>query len=258
MNILEQIMKQKAVEVSAKKEAVPLEVLKELAFFQRPTVSAREALIRGGIIAEHKRKSPSKPSIQPQSKVQEVVQLYDRGDAAVMSILTDTVYFGGSLDDLLIARTATKKPLLRKDFIYDSYQVYEAKAYGADLILLIAAVLSREQIEALTELAHQLGLEVLLEVHSKKELEAKGTDTVDLLGVNHRDLKTFKVDLDLGAALLPLMRNHQIPVAESGLQSFDDIQKLHNLGFKGFLIGEYLMKEADPSATLQHLNTLFA
>ena len=258
MNILEQIMQQKAVEVRAKKEAVPVEILKEFHLFKRSTVSAREALAQGGIIAEHKRKSPSKPSIQPQSKVQDVVQLYDNGGAAVMSILTDTVYFGGSLDDLLIARNATDKPLLRKDFIFDPYQVYEAKAYGADLILLIAAVLSHQQIEALTDLAHQLDLEVLLEVHSKMEFEEKRTDNVDLLGVNHRDLKTFKVDLNLGAALLPLIPNDQIPVAESGLQSFDDIQKLHHLGFKGFLIGEYLMKDADPSATLQQLNTLFA
>lgn len=258
MNILDQIMRQKSVEVSAKKAAIPVEALKDFQFFQRSTVSAQEALAQGGIIAEHKRKSPSKPSIQPQSKAQDVVKLYDNGGAAVMSILTDTVFFGGSLDDLLIARNNTERPLLRKDFIFDPYQVYEAKAYGADLILLIAAVLSREQIETLTNLAHQLGLEVLLEVHSKVELEEKGTDVVDLLGVNHRDLKTFKVDLSLGEELLPLMRNHQIPVAESGLQSIEDIQKLHKLGFKGFLIGEYLMKETDPSATLGQLNTLFA
>jgi indole-3-glycerol phosphate synthase len=175
----------------------------------------------------------------------------------VLSILTDTVFFGGSLEDLITARNHTEKPLLRKDFIYDPYQIYEAKAYGADVILLIAAVLSKNKISELSALAHELGLEVLLEVHDKEELLQKQLPSIDLLGVNHRNLKTFEVNLRLGEELLPFMHESPLAVAESGLSELAQIEKLYKLGFKGFLIGEYLMKEDRPAQTLRAINQLF-
>ncbi len=257
MTILDQIMQQKVVEVTAKKKAVSIKTLQTFDFFNRKTHSAKAALSFGGVIAEHKRRSPSKAAINTQSKVQEMVAAYDSGGAAVLSILTDTVFFGGSLEDLITARNHTEKPLLRKDFIYDPYQIYEAKAYGADLILLIAAVLSKNKISELSALAHELGLEVLLEVHDKEELLQKQLPSIDLLGVNHRNLKTFEVNLRLGEELLPFMHESPLAVAESGLSELAQIEKLYKLGFKGFLIGEYLMKEDRPAQTLRAINQLF-
>ena len=257
MSILDQIMQQKIAEVTAKKKAVSVKAFESFAYFYRQTRSAKAALLGGGVIAEHKRRSPSKASINNQSKVQEMVAAYDSGGAAVLSILTDTVFFGGSPDDLITARNHTEKPLLRKDFIYDPYQIYEAKAYGADVILLIAAVLSKNQISELSALAHELGLEVLLEVHDKEELLQKQLPSIDLLGVNHRNLKTFEVNLNLGEELLPLMHKTQVAVAESGLSELAQIERLYKLGFKGFLIGEYLMKEDNPAQTLKAINQLF-
>jgi indole-3-glycerol phosphate synthase len=250
-------MQQKVVEVTAKKKAVSIKTLQTFDFFNRKTHSAKAALSFGGVIAEHKRRSPSKAAINTQSKVQEMVAAYDIGGAAVLSILTDTVFFGGSLEDLITARNHTEKPLLRKDFIYDPYQIYEAKAYGADVILLIAAVLSKNKISELSALAHELGLEVLLEVHDKEELLQKQLPSIDLLGVNHRNLKTFEVNLRLGEELLPFMHESPLAVAESGLSELAQIEKLYKLGFKGFLIGEYLMKEDRPAQTLRAINQLF-
>lgn len=257
MSILDQIMQQKVVEVTAKKKAVSEKALESFAYFYRQTHSAKAALLGGGVIAEHKRRSPSKAAINTQSKVQEMVSAYDSGGAAVLSILTDTVFFGGSLDDLITARNHTEKPLLRKDFIYDPYQVYEAKAHGADVILLIASVLTKNQIDELSALAHELNLEVLLEVHDKEELLEKQSPVIDLLGVNHRNLKTFEVNLNLGEELLPLMHKTQVAVAESGLSELAQIERLYKLGFRGFLIGEYLMKEDHPAQTLRAINQLF-
>jgi indole-3-glycerol phosphate synthase len=239
-------MQQKVVEVTAKKKAVSIKTLQTFDFFNRKTHSAKAALSFGGVIAEHKRRSPSKAAINTQSKVQEMVAAYDIGGAAVLSILTDTVFFGGSLEDLITARNHTEKPLLRKDFIYDPYQIYEAKAYGADVILLIAAVLSKNKISELSALAHELGLEVLLEVHDKEELLQKQLPSIDLLGVNHRNLKTFEVSLDTSLELVDRIPNQVVKISESGISDPATLVAFRKAGFHGFLIGENFMKTSSP------------
>ena len=162
-----------------------------------------------------------------------------------MSVLTDMKYFGGSLDDLLTARASCDLPLLRKEFIIDPYQIIEAKAYGADVILLIAAVLNREEIKSLSECAQQLNLEVLLEVHNEEELHKSIMPTLDLIGVNNRNLKTFEVDLEHSTALSALIPDEFVKVSESGISSIDAIKMLQPYGYKGFLIGENFMKKKD-------------
>jgi len=165
-----------------------------------------------------------------------------------MSVLTDAKYFGGSLDDLLIARAATKFPLLRKEFIIDEYQLLEAKAYGADVILLIAAILSKEEIKNLSEFAKSLKLNVLLEVHNEKELQKSIMPSLDMLGVNNRNLKTFDVSLETSKALSTLIPDDFVKVSESGISSIAAIQDLKNYGYQGFLIGENFMKTDAPGA----------
>ena len=163
-----------------------------------------------------------------------------------MSILTDLKYFGGSLEDLNTARAVCEFPLLRKEFIIDPYQVIEAKANGADVILLIAAILSRDKIKLLSETAKSLNLEVLLEVHNEKELEKSIMPSLDMLGVNNRDLKTFKVNLENSRELAPKIPDDFVKVSESGISKIESIQDLKNFGFQGFLIGESFMKSANP------------
>ena len=163
-----------------------------------------------------------------------------------MSVLTDGKYFGGSLDDLILARASVGLPLLRKEFIIDPYQIIEAKAYGADLILLIAALLSREEIKGLSQLAQELGLEVLLEVHDLEELQKSLMPSLDLLGVNNRNLKTFEVDLGTSKKLSPHIPADFVKVSESGISSHEAILELKEYGYRGFLIGEHFMKTGDP------------
>ena len=163
-------------------------------------------------------------------------------------MLTDTKYFGGSLDDLLQARSAVKIPVLRKDFMIDPYQLFEAKAFGADVILLIAAVLSPEQVRMLSEVAHDLGLEVLMEVHGEEELKRNDLTHIDLVGVNNRNLKTFEVSLETSKKLSGIIPADKLAVSESGISSPEAIRELRDYGFKGFLIGENFMKTEDPGA----------
>ena len=166
--------------------------------------------------------------------------------AAGISVLTDEPYFGGSNDDLMLAREAVNIPLLRKDFIVDEYQLYEARGIGADVILLIAACLTKQQVQQLAQTAKQLGLEVLLEVHNEEELEHV-CDAVDMIGVNNRNLKTFEVNINTSLDLINKMPKNKPAVAESGISNVDTIVTLHQAGFKGFLIGENFMKHAQPS-----------
>jgi indole-3-glycerol phosphate synthase len=187
--------------------------------------------------------------------VSEVVSGYDRAGAAGISVLTDGKYFGGSLEDLLLARASTDLPLLRKEFIVDPYQILEAKAYGADAILLIAAVLSENELALLSEKAHTLGLEVLLEVHNGEELEQSLQAGADLIGVNNRNLKTFQVSLETSRELVSRIPDTVGKVSESGLGNPDELRELKALGFHGFLMGESFMKEEDPGAALSALLT---
>ena len=244
MNILDKIILDKRREVVLKKSIIPVSQLEASVFFDKQTISLSHNLrnSNSGIIAEHKRRSPSKAEINYGFTVEEVVKGYETAGACGISVLTDGKYFGGSLDDLLLARASVNIPLLRKEFIVDEYQILEAKAHGADLILLIAAVLSREEIKSLSEFAHRLGLEVLLEVHNQEELEKSIMPSLDMIGVNNRNLKTFEVSLDFSKKLADLIPNEFVKVSESGISSIEAITELKPFGYQGFLIGENFMK----------------
>jgi indole-3-glycerol phosphate synthase len=247
MNILDQIIARKRVEVEQRKKAVPVSELEKKVHFNRNTVSLKQSLLdenKTGIIAEYKRKSPSKGVINNRSTVEGVTKEYTASGASGLSILTDTEFFGGSLEDLELARE-NDIPVLRKDFMIDEYQLIEARAHGADVILLIAACLSRAEAGQLALTAKSLGLEVLLELHDETELEHI-TPGVDLVGVNNRNLKNFEVDLQRSSLLSQKIGDEFIRVAESGLASAKEIHYLQQFGFKGFLMGEYFMKHEDP------------
>lgn len=248
MTILETITAYKHKEVAAKKNAFPISLLEQAPLFDRTPNSLATALRNShtGIIAEHKRRSPSKSLINASSEVQDVASGYETAGVSGMSVLTDTKFFGGSLDDLLVARDAVKFPLLRKEFIVDPYQIFEAKAYGADAILLIAACLSNYQLKEFSEIAKQLSLDVLLEVHSKEELDRSLLLSVDMLGVNNRNLKTFEVSIEMSKTLAVDIPNDFVKVSESGISSVETIKELKPYGFQGFLIGENFMKTTHP------------
>ncbi|GHC60402.1 indole-3-glycerol phosphate synthase TrpC [Ulvibacter litoralis] len=259
MNILDQITAQKTKEVSAKKEAFPIKSLELSTLFERETVSLATALRTApiGIIAEHKRRSPSKSVINDKVLVQDVAVGYEKAGVSGMSVLTDTPFFGGSLDDLLVARKATSFPILRKEFIIDPYQIYEAKAYGADAILLIAAILDAHEIKLFSSIAKNLQLDVLLEVHNQEELEKSLFPTIDMIGVNNRNLKTFEVSLETSKSLSKLIPSEFVKVSESGISSIENIKALKEYGFQGFLIGENFMKTENPGASaLQFMKQL--
>ena len=247
MNILDRIITDKKREVLLKKAVIPVAQLEQSVLFETATVSLSDRLKKStsGIIAEHKRRSPSKAEINYDFTVEEVTKGYENAGACGISVLTDGKYFGGSLDDLLLAKASVNIPLLRKEFIVDEYQILEAKAYGADLILLIAAVLTREEIKHLSEFAKNLGLEVLLEVHDLEELEKSIMPSLDMIGVNNRNLKTFEVSLDFSKSLADKIPDEFVKVSESGIASIEAIKELQNYGYKGFLIGENFMKTAN-------------
>jgi indole-3-glycerol phosphate synthase len=244
MNILDKIITDKHREVILKKSIIPVSQLETSVLFGRKTVSLSENLRNSssGIIAEHKRRSPSKPNINNSFSVEKVVKGYADAGVCGISVLTDGKYFGGSLDDLLLARASVNIPLLRKEFIVDEYQIIEAKAHGADLILLIAAVLTRDEIKSLSEFAKSLNLEVLLEVHNLEELQKSIMPSLDMIGVNNRNLKTFEVSLDFSKELASEIPNEFVKISESGISSIEAINELKPYGYKGFLIGENFMK----------------
>ncbi len=248
MNILDKIVAQKQIEVAARKLQTPIAVLEQMKYFSAETLSLYSFLLdptKTGIIAEYKRKSPSKGVINDQATVEEVTMAYAKYGASGISVLTDTEFFGGSLTDLLAA-TINELPLLRKDFMIDEYQLIEAKAHGAEVILLIAACLSPDKVKSMAATAKSLGLEVLLEIHNEQELEHI-CDSIDLVGVNNRNLKTFEVSIDTSLALIKQIPTNKLAIAESGISNVDTIVTLRQAGFKGFLIGENFMKQASPS-----------
>lgn len=247
MNILETIVAHKKDEVARRKKDRPAASLQKERYFDRPALSLKNTLLdsrKTGIIAEYKRKSPSKGIINNRDSVESVTNAYADYGASGISILTDQQFFGGSLDDLLAARDK-EIPLLRKDFMIDEYQLEEAKAFGADVILLIAACLSVQEVKTLSAAAKSLGLEVLLELHEESELEHI-CDTVDMVGVNNRNLKNFEVNLEHSVRLAQQIDDRFIKVAESGINDVKNIQYLKQYGFQGFLIGEYFMKQPSP------------
>ena len=248
MDILTKIVNDKRVEVRLRKQLIPSKQLEQSILFDRKTISLANRLQESntGIIAEHKRRSPSKQIINNDLNVYDIAKGYDTANACGMSVLTDGKYFGGSLDDLLTARASCNLPLLRKEFIIDTYQILEAKAYGADVILLIAAILTKAEIKQFSELAHQLDLNVILEVHNAQELHNSIMPSIDIIGVNNRNLKTFKVSLETSKQLSPLIPNEFVKISESGISSIDAIKTLRPYGYKGFLIGENFMKTTNP------------
>lgn len=251
MNILDKIVLDKRNEVDLRKQLIPVSQLEQSILFERATVSLAHNLrnSKSGIIAEHKRRSPSKSVINNTLNVQDVASGYESAGVCGMSVLTDGKYFGGSLDDLLTARASCNLPLLRKEFIIDTYQILEAKAYGADVILLIAAVLTREEIKQFSEFAKSLNLDVLLEVHNEEELHKSIMPNIDMLGVNNRNLKTFDVSLETSKTLSSLIPNDFVKVSESGISNIDAIKELQPYGYQGFLIGENFMKTDNPGVS---------
>jgi len=249
MNKLEEIIAYKYKEVAEQKIRRPIKHLEQSGHFNGSVVSLREAIKRKGsygIIAEVKRKSPSKGVINGDISVEEITKGYIQAGASALSVLTDQQFFGGSSDDLMITRRINTCPILRKEFIVDEYQILESKALGADAILLIAAVLPQKEIRLFTDLAHQLKLEVLLEVHSQKELLDHLESDADIIGVNNRDLKTFAVDLQASIELLKLIPKGKIRITESGIDSPATAARLRAAGFDGFLIGETFMRAKQP------------
>ncbi|RHJ76210.1 indole-3-glycerol phosphate synthase TrpC [Parabacteroides sp. AM08-6] len=259
-DILQEIIANKRIEVERQKEAVALQTLLGLGGerLERPTRSMRASLAASpaGIIAEFKRKSPSKGWLHPDAAVAEVASAYEKAGASACSVLTDSLFFGGSLSDLCRARSRVDLPLLRKDFIIDEYQLYQARVMGADAVLLIAACLTTEKCRVLSELAHVLNMEVLLEIHSEEELDYLNPD-IDMLGVNNRNLGTFHTDVENSFRLAEKMcacvetKNYSpLLVSESGISRTETILRLREVGFRGFLIGETFMKTGQPGKTL--------
>lgn len=262
MTILDEIIAQKRIEVEQRKAATPVAVLEQMVHFRREVLSARDAIqdFRStGIIAEFKRRSPSKGIINDQADVAQTTQGYVKAGAAVLSVLTDEPFFGGTPADLQAAREANPgTPILRKDFIVDRYQLIEAKAWGADLVLLIAACLTPEEVAELSLQAHDLSLQVLLEVHDEDELDRSLNVNVDLVGVNNRNLKTFTTSVDTSLRLVERIPDTFAKITESGLHDAETMMTLFRAGFDGFLIGEAFMKTSDPAAALQNLVTDFS
>jgi len=251
MTILDRIIVDKIKEVALRKKTFPAAYWEASPLFDRTAISLSQALqnSNSGIIAEHKRRSPSRDNINSSLSVADVAQGYEKAGVCGMSVLTDLKYFGGSLEDLNTARAVSQLPLLRKEFIIDEYQLIEAKAHGADVILLIAAVLDRKQIQQLSGFAQSLGLEVLLEVHDRAELEQAIMPSLNMLGVNNRNLKTFEVSLENSKQLAEHIPDDFVKVSESGISSTTAIQSLRPYGYRGFLIGENFMKTDAPGLT---------
>ena len=251
MHILDEIVANKRKEIEELKLLSDIERFEKEGFFwNEPNISLVQNLSDNnstGIIAEFKRKSPSRGWFKDKElEIKNIAGSYNINGAAGISVLTDEIYFGGSLDDLMQAKVITDVPILRKDFMIDPWQVAEAKAFGADVILLIAACLSKSEVKRMAAYAKSLGLEVLLEIHNEDELDHICTE-VDIVGVNNRDLKTFKVDINTSLKLINKIPTNKIVIAESGISDAETIVTLKQAGFKGFLIGETFMKEADPA-----------
>ena len=251
MDILEKITAYKKQEVQVNMQEKSIATLEKSPLFKRSCFSLKESIKkRNGIIAEFKRQSPSKGIINNTAQVTTVVQGYQEAGVSGVSVLTDKHFFGGSTADLISARALIDLPILRKDFIISEYQIIEAKSIGADVILLIAAILDKETIAKFTTLAHNLGMEVLLEVHNQIELE-KYNAQIKLVGINNRNLKTFEVDFENSIRLSQLLPKDTLKIAESGINDYRNILKLQKHQFDGFLIGENFMKTANPAQACQ-------
>lgn len=260
MNILDQIIEHKRNEVEERKSLYPVKLLEQSIYFSTRPVSMKKYIQREdktGIIAEFKRKSPSKGIINGNASVERTSIGYMQAGASALSVLTDKQFFGGSNEDLVTARKFNFCPIIRKDFTIDEYQIIEAKSIGADAILLIAAVLEPQRSKELAAVAHSLGLEVLLEVHDEAELKANLESGADMIGVNNRNLKTFDVSIDVSKKLAPMIPDSVVKVSESGISSPETIIELRKYGYEGFLMGENFMKHNHPdTAAMDFMNEL--
>jgi indole-3-glycerol phosphate synthase len=248
MNILEKIVLEKRKQVEDDKRQIPVELLEKSIYFNRECQSLKEYIVRddkSGIITEIKKKSPALGAINPEVNVENLAAAYSLAGASALSVLTDFQFFGGCNADLIAARENTTCPILRKDFVIDEYQVVEAKSIGADVILLIAAILTKEEIAKLTELAHKLGMEVILEVHAAHELE-KVDNKVDVIGVNNRNLETMQIDIATSKSMSKLIPDGFIKISESGIENPEIVLELKQFGYDGFLIGSFFMKHTEP------------
>jgi indole-3-glycerol phosphate synthase len=251
-NILAKIVASKLGEVAARKQQISVAQLEAMPLFSKPCLSLKQHIIdpsKTGIIAEFKRQSPSKGVINDQADVAAVTGAYSQYGASGISVLTDTLFFGGSLADLSIA-IQNPTPVLRKEFIIDEFQIMEAKAYGASVILLIASCLTPAETRLLAGAAKKLGMEVLLELHDASELEHIN-DAVDLVGINNRSLKSFEVNIEHSLQLRSLLPKDKLSIAESGIYDLETFQLLKKEGFDGFLMGEYFMKQPNPAKAFQ-------
>ena len=256
-NILNTIIEHKLVEVAARKKDMSIAELEAMPLFSAKTSSLKASIQeegKTGIIAEFKRQSPSKGIINAIAGVEEVTKAYEQFGASGISVLTDQTFFGGSLTDLSIAVDRTI-PVLRKEFIVDEFQLIEAKAYGASVILLIAACLTAEKTKQLAIIAKSLGLEVLLELHDATEL-GHICEEVDLVGINNRSLKSFEVNIEHSLQLKNQLTKYKLSIAESGIYDVETFRLLKKEGFDGFLMGEYFMKQVDPAAAFEAFTQL--
>lgn len=250
MDILKKIIAERRKSVDQLKQIVPAQAWEMMPFFEKGCSSLKDNLANEnstGIIAEFKRSSPSKGIINDKAGIIDVVTGYEINGASGISILTEEKYFGGTNDDILEIAGSLTTPILRKDFIIDEYQLLESKAIGADIILLIAACLTREEVKRFASLAKQLGMEVLLEIHDETELDLICDDT-ELVGINNRNLKNFNVDIEKSLSMAEKIPADKIKIAESGIDSVETILLFKSQGYKGFLIGELFMKHTDPGA----------
>ncbi len=254
MNILDKIIIHKRKEVTQRKMLFSVKSLEEISDFERNAFSLTDSLTkeRPGIIAEFKRKSPSAGSLNDLTDIKEVIKGYVESGAAALSVLTDHEFFGGSLADLETARNQCTRPILRKDFIIDEYQIIESKAAGADAILLIAEILTQDQIRTFSGLARSLSMEVILEIHQAEQL-VKLSDHVTIVGVNNRNLKNLQIDVNSSFKLAGIIPDHFLRISESGISSPEIIRKLMDSGYQGFLIGEYFMKHDQPKEACKML-----
>lgn len=246
MSILREIILNKRKEIDFFKKNNPISEIEKSLFFDREVISLKKSLIeKSGIISEFKRKSPSKPNINLDAEVLTITRGYEISNSSGLSILTDSKYFGGSNEDITLVRNEINIPILRKDFMLDEYQIIESKSLGADIILLIAACLSKEEVENLSRFAKSFNLQVILEIHSEDELSYI-CDFIDVVGVNNRNLKKFETDINNSINLADMIPSGFLKISESGISTSKEIFQLKEYGYDGFLIGENFMKNDDP------------
>lgn len=251
MSILSEIIERKRQRVESAKRTVQFGAIERRSNPHR----LRQALLRDGIniIAEFKRRSPSKGVIRADADLKKIISDYEAGGAAAISVLTEEDYFSGSLDDLRVVKSIVDLPVLRKDFVFDDYQVYESAAAGADAVLLIVAALEDDKLISLQRLADELGLDALVEVHTRDEMQRAVACGANLIGVNNRNLHTFEVSLETSLSLAKGAPHDTVLISESGLHNANDLSQLRDAGYRGFLIGETLMRSPDPAAALREL-----